>query len=92
MQVSPFTVVVSLVQWSGYVRGNFVTQCCSRDLYCATIRRAMDNHITKESTNRSGVTEGEEEPFCRIKNDRVAIRRSVTENREKGKTYNNTGP
>ena len=87
MQVSPFTVVVSLVQWSGYVRGNFVTQCCSRDLYCAT---TMD--ITKESTNRSGVTEGEEEPFCRIKNDRVAFRQSVTENREKGKTYNNTGP
>ncbi|KAL5467004.1 hypothetical protein EMCRGX_G031169 [Ephydatia muelleri] len=43
----------------------------------------MDNHITKESTNRSGVTEGEEEPFCRIKNDRVAFRQSVTENREK---------
>ena len=70
--------------------GNFVTQCCSRVLYCATIRLAMD--ITKECTNCSGITEGEEELFCRIKNDRVAFRRSVTENREKGKTYNNTGP
>ncbi|KAL5467011.1 hypothetical protein EMCRGX_G031178 [Ephydatia muelleri] len=46
--------------------------------------------ITKESTNRSGVTEGEEEPFCRIKNDRVAFRQSVTENREKGLATHNT--